>query len=163
MQTYGRGQMLGASINPQLMIQDYSGFVNAANTQAQAIAGLGQSLVQAAGAYKQNKQEASQMNAQVKASENFLTSAKTLFGESNPALSQMIDQTLAISSDPKMSLAERSAYLNTSVQGLGSLVSSIQQLESMDINRQKLGLERQALGIRQQAAASGSGTRILGD
>jgi hypothetical protein len=44
MATYGRGQMLGSGINPESFKLDFSGFADAAATQAQGVANLGASI-----------------------------------------------------------------------------------------------------------------------
>jgi flavorubredoxin len=146
--------MLGAGIDARLGLQDYSGFTNAAAIQAQGMQNLGASIGQAVEAYQANKKEASQMSAQVKASENFLTSAKTVFGNTNPELSTMIDNALAISSDPKMSLTEKTAFLGSAAQNLETLMAGITTMQETDLRKQQLGLQQQAM--QQRAGAAGS-------
>jgi len=137
--------MLGAGVDPRMFTQDYSGFANAGMIQGQTMANLGERIGQAAEAYQANKKQATQMNAQVKANENFLSSAKTVFGDMDPGLSQMIDNALAISSDPQMSLLERSQYLGGAVQNLQALMSGVVQKQEMDIRKQQLGLQQQTM------------------
>jgi hypothetical protein len=60
MATYGRGQMLGSGINPESFKQDYSGFADAAATQAQGLANLGASIggvIKDFGEQKKNKRK----------------------------------------------------------------------------------------------------------
>jgi len=62
MAIYGRGQMLGSGINPESFKQDYSGFANAAATQAQGLANLGATIggtiAQAGDYFKEQKEKA---------------------------------------------------------------------------------------------------------
>jgi hypothetical protein len=151
--------MLGAGIDARLGLQDYSGFTNAAAIQAQGMQNLGASIGQAVEAYQANKKQASQMSAQAKASENFLTSAKTVFGNTNPELSTMIDNALAISSDPKMSLTEKTTFLGSAEQNLQTLMAGITSMQEMGLKQQQLGLQERSLGLQQQridAAAGGA-------
>ena len=63
----------GTQVDPRLMQADYSGFTNAANIQANAIAGLGKDIGDGIETYKKNKDITSMSLAQLEA-----------LGESNP-------------------------------------------------------------------------------
>jgi hypothetical protein len=143
--TYGRGQMLGAGVDPSLFKQDYSGFAKAGEIQGQAYADLGESIGSAITGFADIKKQTSILNAQSKGAENYLNSAKTLLGDKVPGLTGQIDGLLAMANDPAVSPYEKAALLSSGRQSLSDLTD--------------LYLQREKIGMMQQAQAqSMSGT-----
>ena len=149
--------MLGASINPQLMIQDYSGFVNAANTQAQAIAGLGQSLMQAAGAYKQNKEKTKDATLAKKTASQQIDGMISLYGDTMPEIKPLLEQEKAMINDPSLSLLEQGKLASGLSERINNLVNMQTSALNMQMSQEKL---RQ---LRMQPMGGGSGMKTLGD
>lgn len=143
--TYGRGQMLGAGVDPSLFRQDYSGFAKAGEIQGQAYADLGKSIGSAITGFADIKKQTSILNAQSKGAENYLNSAKTLLGDKVPGLTGQIDGLLAMANDPAVSPYEKASLLSSGRQSLSDLTD--------------LYLQREKIGMMQQAQAqSMSGT-----
>jgi hypothetical protein len=143
--TYGRGQMLGAGVDPSLFKQDYSGFAKAGEIQGQAYADLGKSIGSAITGFADIKKQTSILNAQSKGAESYLNSAKTLLGDKVPGLTGQIDGLLAMANDPAVSPYEKAALLSSGRQSLSDLTD--------------LYLQREKIGMMQQAQAqSMSGT-----
>jgi hypothetical protein len=107
MATYGRGQMLGSGINPESFKLDYSGMANAAATQAQGVADLGQSIgntISMVGEeYKERKKEQAEQNKQIKLAEN----VGKLIVQTMPEYADMINPSLLAISDQNIPLADR--------------------------------------------------------
>ena len=92
--------LLGASIDPSLFRQDYSGFVNAANTNANAMAGLGQTIANTATDYfkdqndkkKLLKQSSTQIDAAIKL-------YPELQGAFTPILDNLRDENISLNTE----------------------------------------------------------------
>jgi hypothetical protein len=99
--------MLGSGINPESFKQDYSGFANAAATQAQGMANLGASIgdtiTKAGDQYKERKKEQADQNKQIKQAENI----GKLIVQSMPEYADMINPSLLAISDQNIPLADR--------------------------------------------------------
>ena len=94
--------LLGASINPSLFRQDYSGFVNAANTNANAIAGLGQTIANTATDYFKDQNDKKKV---LKQSSTQIDAAIKLYPELQGAFAPILDNLR----DENISLNERFA------------------------------------------------------
>lgn len=107
MATYGRGQMLGSGINPESFKQDYSGFANAAATQAQGVANLGanigDTIAKIGDQYNERKKEQAEQNKQIKLAEN----VGKLIVQTMPEYADMINPSLLAISDQNIPLADR--------------------------------------------------------
>jgi hypothetical protein len=107
MATYGRGQMLGSGINPESFKLDFSGFADAAATQAQGVANLGASIggaIQQVGEEsKLRKKEQSEQNKQVKLAE----SIGSMIVKTMPEYADMINPSLMALSDQNIPLSDR--------------------------------------------------------
>lgn len=94
--------LLGASIDPSLFRQDYSGFVNAANTNANAIAGLGQTIANTATDYFKDQNDKKKI---LKQSSTQIDAAIKLYPELQGAFAPILDNLR----DENISLNERFA------------------------------------------------------
>jgi len=94
--------LLGASIDPSLFRQDYSGFVNAANTNANAIAGLGQTIANTATDYFKDQNEKKKL---LKQSSTQIDAAIKLYPELQGAFTPILDNLR----DENISLNDRFA------------------------------------------------------
>lgn len=99
--------LLGSSIDPRLFQQDYSGYVRAAETQAQGIANLADRIGGAIKDYKteskERRKEQSEQNKQVKLAE----SIGNMIVETMPEYADMINPSLAALGDQNIPLADR--------------------------------------------------------
>jgi hypothetical protein len=102
-----KGQMLGSGINPESFKQDYSGFANAAATQAQGVANLGASIgdtiTKVGDQYNERKKEQAEQNKQIKLAEN----VGKLIVKTMPEYADMINPSLLAISDQNIPLADR--------------------------------------------------------
>ena len=126
--------LLGASIDPSLFRQDYSGFVNAANTNANAMAGLGQNLAEM---YKEKKKENKAMEGEIKAADTIAGILESKMPDAFPGISDLRMQM----NDGNMSLVDR--Y---------NLANSIKSALSTGVQVQQLGLQQQKFDIAQSQA-----------
>jgi len=94
--------LLGASIDPSLFRQDYSGFVNAANTNANAITGLGQTIAKTATDYFKDQNDKKKL---LKQSSTQIDAAIKLYPELQGAFSPILDNLR----DENISLNDRFA------------------------------------------------------
>jgi hypothetical protein len=94
--------LLGASIDPSLFRQDYSGFVNAANTNANAIAGLGQTIANTATDYFKDQNDKKKV---LKQSSTQIDAAIKLYPELQGAFAPILDNLR----DENISLNDRFA------------------------------------------------------
>ena len=110
---YGQGSMLGASVDPRLFVQDYSGIVDAANMRAKGINDLGNNIVQGiekVGDYFKGQEEKKKL---IKKSDIQIDAALKLFPDLAPTLQGVRDQI----KDQNIPLDER-AGIAESVAGL---------------------------------------------
>ena len=127
--------LLGSSIDPSLFRQDYSGFVNAANTNANAIAGLGQTIANTATDYfkdqndkkKLLKQSSTQIEAAIKL-------APELQGMLSPILNNIRDENIS---------------LNDRFAEAGTAPALIELAMGKLYKDREFGLKNQALSMRQ--------------
>jgi hypothetical protein len=134
--------LLGASIDPSLFRQDYSGFVNAANTNANAIAGLGQNISSLADMYKQKKKENKAMEGEIKAADTIAGILESKMPDAFPGISDLRIQM----NDSNMSLVDR--Y---------NLANSIKSALSTGVQVQQLGLQQQRFDMAQSQAGQSGG------
>jgi hypothetical protein len=94
--------LLGSSIDPSLFRQDYSGFVNAANTNANAMAGLGQTIANTATDYFKDQNDKKKV---LKQSSTQIDAAIKLYPELQGAFAPILDNLR----DENISLNDRFA------------------------------------------------------
>jgi hypothetical protein len=135
MATYGRGQMLGSGINPESFKLDYSGFANAAATQAQGMANLGASI---GGVIKDFADEKKQINQDIAKGKSALQFAKANY----PELAGRIDEIGKIFSDVNVSKADQAAAGSQ----MGDFVTAM--IRGQEFNTE-IGLKKRELGIRE--------------
>ena len=138
MATYGRGQMLGSGINPESFKLDFSGFADAAATQAQGVANLGASIggaISEVGDYFKKQKE------DEKKVQKSLSVAKAI-GDLIPGLQPTIKGSLDILNDKEIPLSQRTAEADAIADILNLGINEVR-------NRQDFGLRERALGIQE--------------
>jgi hypothetical protein len=138
MATYGRGQMLGSGINPESFKQDYSGFANAAATQAQGVANLGANIggaIAEVGDYFKKQAE------DEKKVQKSLSVAKAI-GDLIPGLKPTIQDSLNILNDKEIPLSRRTAEADAIADILNLGINEVR-------NREDVGFKERELGIRE--------------
>jgi hypothetical protein len=134
--------ILGSSIDPRLQLQDYSGFVNAAQMQAQGLAGLGQQISQASEQYKQYKTEQKEALKRVKEAEVFGNAITTLLPETKGSIGAAIEKLR----DPNIPLYER--------DGIAKSIREVADISiAQERNRALMGLQREQLGLERDRFA----------
>jgi len=138
--------IIGSTIDPSLLVNDYSGFANAGAIRGQATAQLGKdiggAIMGAANMYKENKQ----MQGQVDAAKKGYDSLAKAF----PAYSELFQTQSTMISDPNISLAEKIAQLNQNQNMFGMML----QMKSADNADKLLAMKLGAGGGGGGAAAS---------
>jgi len=105
--------MLGSGINPESFKQDYSGFANAAATQAQGISDLGASIGGAIKDFGEAKKEQKKVDAYNKASAKAIEAAITLGGSYGiTGAEETLRPFLEAYNDPSLSPIEKAALLD---------------------------------------------------
>ena len=105
--------MLGSGINPESFKQDYSGFANAAATQAQGMANLGASIGGAIKDFGEAKKEQKKVDAYNKASAKAIEAAITLGGSYGiTGAEETLRPFLKAYNDPNLSPIEKAALLD---------------------------------------------------
>ena len=105
--------MLGSGINPESFKQDYSGFANAAATQAQGMANLGASIGGVIKEFGEAKKEQKKVDAYNKASAKAIEAAITLGGSYGiTGAEETLRPFLEAYNDPSLSPIEKAALLD---------------------------------------------------
>jgi hypothetical protein len=133
--------MLGSGINPESFKQDYSGFANAAATQAQGVANLGANIggaiAEVGDYFKKQKEDEKKV-------QKSLSVAKAI-GDLIPGLQPTIQDSLNILNDKELPLSQRIAEADA--------ISDILNLGINEVrNRQDVGFKERELGIREAEA-----------
>ncbi len=97
----------GSQIRPELANADYSGFTNAANIQANAMANLGQSIASGIEGYRERKKEKTAGRAKIKRAEALGDSMISMFQENNPGLANNIADIMSMNFDESIPLDQR--------------------------------------------------------
>jgi hypothetical protein len=136
MATYGRGQMLGSGINPESFKQDYSGFANAAATQAQGVANLGASIGGAIKEFGEAKKEQKKVDAYNKASAKAIEAAITL-GDSYgiKGARETLSPFLSAANDPNLSPIEKAALLDEAKAMIPNVFGRFDKSEAIRIEQ----------------------------
>ena len=130
--------LLGSSIDPRLFQQDYSGYVRAAETQAQGVANLAQSI---GGAIKDFAEEKKRINQDIAKGKSALQFAKANY----PELADRIDEIGKIFSDVNVSKAEQAAAGSQ----MGDFVTAM--IRGQEFNTE-VDLKKRALDIQEAEA-----------
>jgi GH24 family phage-related lysozyme (muramidase) len=134
MATYGRGQMLGSGINPESFKQDYSGFANAAATQAQGMANLGASI---GGVIKDFGDQKKQINQDIAKGKSALQFAKANY----PELAGRIDEIGKIFSDVNVSKADQAAAGSQMGEFVTAMIRGQEFNTEIELRKKALGIE----------------------
>lgn len=131
MATYGRGQMLGSGINPESFKQDYSGFANAAATQAQGVANLGGSISGAIKDYGEMKKSQQEDERAVQKSKSV---AKAI-GDLIPDLKPTLLNSLAILDNKELPLSQRKAEADAISDILNLGIGEIRNKQQVEMEK----------------------------
>jgi hypothetical protein len=134
MATYGRGQMLGSGINPESFKLDFSGFADAAATQAQGVASIGGAISEVGDYFKKQKEDEQKV-------QKSLSVAKAI-GDLIPGLQPTIKGSLDILNDKEIPLSQRKAEADAIADILNLGINEVR-------NRQDVGLRERALAIQE--------------
>ena len=155
MAAYGRGQMLGAGIDPRLMSVDYSPFVDAATTTAQSNAALASSI---GGAVKQGVEgyaDYKKMNSDIKVAKKnastMIDSAINLYGESAPGIRSTLETYKTEINNPNLSSYEQGMIAS-------GVTKNIENLINMQMNAGKLQMQQQRMQQMQSPYGVGGAT-----
>jgi hypothetical protein len=133
--------MLGSGINPESFKLDFSGFADAAATQAQGVANLGASIggaISEVGDYFKKQKE------DEKKVQKSLSVAKAI-GDLIPGLQPTIKGSLDILNDKEIPLSQRTAEADAIADILNLGINEVR-------NRQDFGLRERALNIQEAEA-----------
>ena len=97
----------GSQIRPELANADYSGFTNAANIQANAMANFGQSIASGIEGYRERKKEKTAGRAKIKRAEALGDSMIAMFSDNNPGLANNIADIMSMNFDESIPLDQR--------------------------------------------------------
>jgi len=141
--------LLGASIDPSLFRQDYSGFVNAANTNANAMAGLGQNL---ANIYKDKQKENKAMESEIKTADTIAGLIESKMPDIAPGISDL-RMTM---NDGNLSLVKR----HEAASSIKSLLATSVQLQQMDLQQQRFNMAQSQAAQSASSAGAGAGEDV---
>jgi len=144
--------LLGASIDPSLFRQDYSGFVNAANTNANAIAGLGQTIAGGIERYGEEKQNRKKLDASIKASVTGIESAIKMGKSLGIDIESSLSPYLQKINDPNISPIEAAAYAKEASNSISNVLNLGMEGRKFDTEQNRLN--QQATLQRNQLIAS---------
>ena len=99
--------LLGSSVDPRLFMQDYSGFVRAAETQAEGMKNLGQGIAKGIEQFQELKKQGNLFSAQKKADASYIDSAINLFKDKDPNRAMQLQAERAMMDDPSLSLEQQ--------------------------------------------------------
>lgn len=154
MAAYGRGQMLGAGINPQLMAVDYSPFADAAATTAQSNAALASSI---GGTIEKGVNQFTDYKKQQAEDERLVQKSKSVakaIGDLIPDLQPTIQESMMILDDKEVPLSRRKAEAEA--------ISDILDLGINEVrNRQEVGLKQRQLGLQEADLIQRANTAML--
>lgn len=143
--------LLGASIDPSLFRQDYSGFVNAANTNANAIAGIGQTIAGGIERYGEEKQNRKKLDAGIKASVTGIESAIKMGKSLGIDIESSLSPYLQKINDPNISPIEAAAYAKEASNSISNVLNLGMEGRKFDTEQNRL--EQQATLQRNQLIA----------
>jgi len=148
--------LLGASIDPSLFRQDYSGFVNAANTNANAMAGLGQTIAGGIERYGEEKQNRKKLDASIKASVTGIESAIKMGKSLGIDIESSLSPYLQKINDPNISPIEAAAYAKEASNSISNVLNFGMEGRKFDTEQNRLDqqatLQRNQLIADQKAA-----------
>lgn len=128
--------LLGSSVDPRLFIQDYSGFVDASKTQAQTMAGIGQTIGDIGKMYAERKKEQADQEKDIKIADNIAAAVE----KSMPELVPNIGEIRGRIADKNIPLSERHADAKSILAALQSGV----QVEQLKAQRAETEARKQA-------------------
>ena len=144
--------MLGVGIDPRFNQMDYSGFVRAAETSAQAQAQLGKDIGGAistvAGGFVEKKKEQKENEKLIQKSDTVAKSIAQLI----PELAPTIEESRAILSDLNVPQERRLAEAEAIRDVLGLGISEVRNRQEIALKQGELGLQSRRLGLEQARA-----------
>jgi len=145
--------MLGSGINPESFKQDYSGFANAAATQAQGIADLGASIGGAIREFGKASEERKKIDAETKASRAGIESVESKAPDLIPGIGEL-----------RMTLENQEIPLSqriTAAESLFSVMDTGFKVNQMIYQNKAMNMSMdQSSAARSAAADTGRGLRL---
>jgi len=158
---YGRGKMLGEGLDPRMFLLDYSGFADAAKTQAEGISQLGQGIVSGASSIASGMMKGKEMTKAAtlarKTASQQIDGMISLYGDTMPEIKPLLEQEKAMINDPSLSLLEQGQIASGLSERINNLINMQTSALNMQMSQEKL---RQ---LRMQPMGGGSGMKTLGD
>jgi hypothetical protein len=150
--TYGRGQMLGAGVDPSFFRQDFSGFVKAAETEAAGqqalVGGIVKGIGSAVEGFVEKKKEQKENEKLIQKSDTVAKSIAQLI----PELAPTIEESRAILSDLNVPQERRLAEAEAIRDVLGLGISEVRNRQEIALKQGELGLQSRRLGLEQARA-----------
>ena len=140
--------LLGSSIDPNLMINDYSGFARAGEIQGQMYAQMGKDIAGGISNASQITQQNKQMQGQVDAATKGYESLAKAF----PDQAEFFNSQAQDMRDPNLSLADKIGRLSNGQQLFGNFLS----MEQLRQRQQQLNMQNAS------AAPSANAPKIAG-
>ena len=112
--------LLGSSVDPRLFVQDYSGFVRAAEIQSQGMQNLGAAIGQGIKDFGEDRQERKKLDAQIKADSASIESAIKLGDSLGIDIKSYLAPIQAKINDPNTTPMEAAAYGRAAAQGISN-------------------------------------------
>lgn len=99
--------LLGSSVDPRLFMQDYSGFVRAAETQAQGMQNLGAGIAKGIEQFQELKKQGNLLSAEKKKDAMYIDSAINLWKDKDPNKAAQLQAERAMMDDSSLSLEQQ--------------------------------------------------------
>ena len=99
--------LLGSSVDPRLFVQDYSGFVRAAETQAQGMQNLGAGIAKGIEQFQELKKQGNLLAAEKKKNAMYIDSAINLWKDKDPNKAAQLQAERAMMDDSSLSLQQQ--------------------------------------------------------
>ena len=99
--------LLGSSVDPRLFMQDYSGFVRAAETQAQGMQNLGAGIAKGIEQFQELKKQGNLLAAEKKKNAMYIDSAINLYKDRDPNKAAQLQAERAMMDDSSLSLQQQ--------------------------------------------------------
>jgi hypothetical protein len=151
MATYGRGQMLGAGIDPRMFVQDYSGFANAGAIQGQGMAQLGADIGGGIKDFGEAQKERKKIDAENKANAVSIEAAMKLGDNLGIDLRGVLGPIYSKINDPNTTPMEALAYgkaASDQIKNAFTLSIAAQQAEFTQ------GIKGREIALREAAASA---------
>ena len=140
--------LLGSSIDPRLMVQDYSGIAKAGEIQGQMYAQMGKDvggmIDKGVDTYKQVKQFKGQQEAFGKSMD--------YMAKAFPDRAEMFNNAKSAAFDPNANLIQQAAAINSYGSNIDMIAKMEAQQQALEAQRQQMQISQKRFGLAQAAA-----------